>query len=64
VPRLRYEIIESSQHPGHWHVEAIDEEGRVFVAVFSGPDAQKRAAEYADWKNGIRQAAAVLELVR
>lgn len=55
VNKLTYEIAESREYRGHWHVEAIDDEGRIFVAVFSGPEAENRAAEYADWKNGVRQ---------
>jgi hypothetical protein len=39
VRELLYEVIESPDFPGHWHVEAIDDEGRIFVAVFSGVDA-------------------------
>lgn len=36
-----------------WRVEAINYEGdgEVYVAVFSGPGAEERAHEYADWKN-------------
>jgi hypothetical protein len=64
VRRLLYETVESREFPDHWHVEAIDDEGRVFVAVFSGPDAEERAREYADWKNGVRRLAPVLQLVR
>ena len=60
---MQYEIIESRDFPGHWHVEAINEDGSVSVAVFSGPEAKERAAEYADWKNGVRRSAAVLKLV-
>jgi hypothetical protein len=60
---VNYEIVESRDYPGHWHVEAIDNEGRIYVAVFSGPDAKERAAEYADWKNGVRHPATVLRLV-
>ena len=47
-----YELCESNFTPGVWHVErVIDEEGRVEVAVFSGPNAEQRAREYLDWKN-------------
>lgn len=60
---MKYELVESRDFPGHWHVEHIDEEGRVYVAVFSGPGAKERAAEYADWKNKVRNPAAVLRLV-
>lgn len=48
-----YEVVESRQYSGHWHAEAIDDDGRVFVAVFSGPNAAERAHEYATWKNSV-----------
>ena len=59
-----YEVAESKLYPEHWHVEAIDEHGQIFVAVFTGPQAKERAAEYADWKNRVRHPAAVLQMVR
>jgi hypothetical protein len=61
---MKYEMVESKSYPDHWHVEAIDDEGRIYVAVFSGPDAKNRATEYLDWKTGVRHPAAVLKLVR
>ena len=60
---LQWEIEESKDYPGHWHVEAIDHDGRVFVAVFSGPEAKERAVEYLDWKNGNRRQATLLRMV-
>ena len=50
-----YEVVESKDFPDHWHVESILDDGEVYVTVFSGPEAQERAVEYADWKNGDRQ---------
>lgn len=50
---MHYEVAQSKQYPGHWNVEAIDGEGRVFVAIFSGPNASERAYEYASWKNSV-----------
>ncbi len=50
---MHYEVVESKQYSGHWHVEAIDGDGRVFVVVFSGPSAEERAHEYASWKNSV-----------
>ena len=44
-------------------MQAIDDGGRVFVAVFSGPEAEDRAREYADWKSGLREPS-VIELVK
>jgi hypothetical protein len=61
---MKYEMIESRAEPGHWHVESINDDGSVYVVVFSGPEAKERAAEYADWKNGLRHPAAVLHLVQ
>ncbi len=50
---MNYEVVESKNYPDEWRVEAIDSEGRVFVAIFSGPAAKERATEYAAWKNGV-----------
>jgi hypothetical protein len=61
---IRYSMIESKDFPDHWHVEAIESDGAICMAVFSGPKAHDRAAEYMDWKNGIRHPAAVLQLKR
>lgn len=36
--------------PDQWQVEAVGKDGEVYVAVFSGPDAEERAHEYANWK--------------
>ena len=49
---MNYEVIPDSISPGDWRVEAINDvgEGEVYVAIFSGPDAEQRAREYADWK--------------
>jgi hypothetical protein len=49
---LVYEAVESRDYPDHWHVEATDTEGTVFIASFSGPTAQERAREFADRQNG------------
>jgi hypothetical protein len=37
---------------GDWRVEGRDHEneGQVYIAIFSGPKARERAQEYADWK--------------
>jgi hypothetical protein len=36
---------------GGWVVEAVGSDGEVFVTQFYGPDAEKRAKEYAAWKS-------------
>lgn len=54
---LKYVVAESRNNPGRWMVEAIDYDGKVFdtgaifTVMFTGPTAQKRALEYAAWKN-------------
>ena len=50
---MHYEVVESSDYPGHWHVEAIDADGRVSLAVFWGRNAAERAHGYASWKNSV-----------
>jgi hypothetical protein len=55
VPSPAYTVCESRDYPGHWHVEAIESDGAVRVAVFSGPRAAWMAGEYADWKNRTLQ---------
>ena len=49
---LSYEVVEDALTLGDFRVEAIDSEsdGEVYVAIFSGPDAEIRAEEYAKWK--------------
>jgi hypothetical protein len=50
---LQYEVVKDSLHAGDFRVEGIDfeNEGEVYVTIFSGPDSQARAEEYARWKN-------------
>ena len=45
--------FEDKNNPNDWRVEANDyeNEGAVYVAIFSGPDAKERAKEYAGIKN-------------
>lgn len=52
-PRRNYEVVKSKQSPDRWHVEFIDHanEGECYVTVFTGPDAEERAREYARLKN-------------
>ena len=47
---MKYEVAEHSHYLGQWHVESILEDGAIMVAIFTGPEANKRAREYADWK--------------
>jgi hypothetical protein len=49
---MLYEVTESKGTKGEWHVEAInyDVDGEIYVTIFSGPKAQERAKDYAQWK--------------
>jgi hypothetical protein len=53
---MEYEVVKDSTLMDAWRVEAIDvkQDGEVYVTIFSGPDAEERAREYADWKSGVR----------
>jgi hypothetical protein len=50
---MTFEVAKSRNTVDEWRVEAIDfeDEGQVYVALFSGPLARERAEEYATWKN-------------
>ena len=49
---VTYEIARSRGVQDEWRVEAINHEGEgeIYVTLFSGPNAQQRAEEYAAWK--------------
>ena len=51
---LTFEVAKSKQCIYEWVVEAINYagEGEIYAALFSGPLAEERAREYAEWKNG------------
>ena len=55
--RVAYEVVASEGVPDEYRVEGIDHEreGVVYVAIFSGPDAEQRAREYALFKNSQPQ---------
>lgn len=63
---MTYEALEDRDFPSgdQWRVEAIGSEGEPYIAIFCGYDAKERAIEYANWKNGMRTPAPVLQLVR
>lgn len=60
-PTMRTEEITQSvfpdkQYPNDWHVEEIDtKSGDISAAVFSGPDAEIKAREYAEWQESKRR---------
>jgi len=51
---MEWKCFEDKRNRGDWRVEALDfdDEGKVYVAIFSGPNAEDRAEEYAALKNG------------
>jgi hypothetical protein len=53
--KMEWESFEDRQNPGDWRVEAtdFDNEGVVYVAIFSGPESRERAEEYAAMKNSL-----------
>jgi hypothetical protein len=50
---MKYEVKQSEDRAGDYLAVAVNEDrhGEVFSALFSGPDAKKRAEEYVAWKN-------------
>jgi hypothetical protein len=50
---MKYEVRESPEHRGAYLALAVNEasHNEIFSALFSGPDAKRRAEEYAAWKN-------------
>ena len=48
-PGIEVGIVEIEGFPGEWLVEAIDHgsEGEIYRAIFSGPNAEQRARDYA-----------------
>ena len=50
---MEYAVVHDKISRYDWRVEAINREGEgeCYVTIFSGPDAQQRAKEYAAFKN-------------
>ncbi|HMI53191.1 MAG TPA: hypothetical protein VK525_16885 [Candidatus Saccharimonadales bacterium] len=49
---VQYSAFQDKEIASDWRVEATDiKAGDVYVTVFSGPLAQERAIEYAEFKN-------------
>lgn len=50
---MKYEIEKSTEQGGSYIVVAVNEsaQGEKLITQFSGPDAKRRAEEYAKWKN-------------
>jgi hypothetical protein len=53
-PTFPAEVVKDAVMRDAWRVEKLDADGDggVDVTIFAGPDAQKRAEEYAIWKYG------------
>jgi hypothetical protein len=50
--KSKYEVVQDRNFREDYRAEAMDlSSGDCFVVIFSGPDAQQRAGEYAAWKN-------------
>ena len=49
---MEWECFEDKKNPGDWRVDAIDfdDEGAVYITIFSGPHSRERAQEYATMK--------------
>ncbi|HEX9445033.1 MAG TPA: hypothetical protein VGA73_12985 [Candidatus Binatia bacterium] len=54
---MKYEVRQSKERPGAYIAVAVDNEsgaGRkdAGTALFIGPEAKRRAEDYAEWQNG------------
>lgn len=50
--KMEYEVIKDRKFAADvYRVEATESDGAVYVAIFSGPDSERLAKEYASWKN-------------
>ncbi len=51
--KIEYKAFPDQQVEGDWRVEALDpQNAEVYIAIFSGNNAEMRAVEYAMMKNG------------
>ena len=50
---MNYEIEQSTEHAGSYAVVAVDAaaQDKKIITQFFGPDAKRRAEQYARWKN-------------
>lgn len=60
---MNYQATADNEVQRDWRVEAIDfeNEGAVYIAIFSGPNARERAEEYARWQNEIQSRRPILK---
>jgi len=45
-------VFEDRKSPGEWHVQWIDDDDAMEVAIFSGPRSRERAIRYAERQYG------------
>ena len=45
-----YEVVEDRRYIDTWRVQAIGDDGEIYVVIFTGVDSKSRAEEYAAWK--------------
>ena len=53
-PTILYEVLADQNYPYTWRAEAIGDDGEIYVAMFSGPNAEELCKAYAAWKNAER----------
>jgi hypothetical protein len=41
-------VFEDRDEAGEWRVEYFDDDGGCYVTIFAGPEAERRARDYAD----------------
>lgn len=51
---LAFEAFEDKEEPPDWRVEAIGDDGEVYVTIFTGEDPERRAREYAALMNSLQ----------
>ena len=54
---MEYQVSESTAQAGSYTVTAVNESsrGETLITQFFGPDAKRRAEEYAKWKNSEQE---------
>jgi len=51
---MKYEVRKSQDRAGAYLAVSVnegDDRGEAYAALFTGPDAKKRAEDYAEWQN-------------
>jgi hypothetical protein len=45
------DVRQNYANSDEWNVEQFDTDGTCYMAIFIGPNAKRRAEEYAGWRN-------------